>query len=379
MANPKVYFIWVGQGDCTLIRTDSDKLVLIDCGTSDSMDIYTDNVKPTIESVLSDTGKSAIDYLILTHSDKDHCNLVKKLFEFTSFGTTYYGGHIDQYRSYIFEGTPKKPSPKLGTVETLVPHYLNLYATAIIDDTDFKMWIIGGNYPYSHDPPDTPFAKDINKNHGTKKLRSIYDNNGNSLVVVIDYKGFRMMFLGDATDVQQQFLYDQAVTTGKLGAFASRMLKLSHHGSPDSYNDDLANKAVKPTGVTASAGVTFGHPSEQVINGITSVVKSGAPKHDLVMYNDDDDEYSRWFNVDEYIYNTLQWFDESSITVPTHTTSGKRSRDKHAGDPYLEMTGSNWIFEITSGTTAKTTKGSEKVILTTKKTSAVNAKKRRTS
>ncbi|MGR6874976.1 MBL fold metallo-hydrolase [Pseudomonas sp. HK3] len=85
MSNAKVYFIWVGQGDCTLIRSDDDTLVLIDCGTSDSFAIYEDNVKTSIQDVLTETGKTQIDYLILTHSDKDHCNLVSKLFDITSF------------------------------------------------------------------------------------------------------------------------------------------------------------------------------------------------------------------------------------------------------------------------------------------------------
>lgn len=47
----KVHFIWVGQGDCTLIQTDTNKLILIDCGTSDDFSIYDDNVKPSSTSL----------------------------------------------------------------------------------------------------------------------------------------------------------------------------------------------------------------------------------------------------------------------------------------------------------------------------------------
>ena len=376
MSNAKVYFIWVGQGDCTLIRADDDTLILIDCGTSDSFDIYEDNVKPSIKSVLTATGKNKIDYLILTHSDKDHCNLVSKLFDFTSFGTTYYGGTIDQYRSYIYDKATKKPSSKLGAIKELKPHFLNLYEDTIIDTADFKMWIIGGNYPYSHDAPDTPFKRDINKYHNTKRTRAIFDNNGNSLMVVINYKDFLMMFLGDATSVQQQFIYDKAVAKGV--SLESRLLKMSHHGSPDSFNKDMTNKGIKPLGVTASAGVTFGHPSLQSIESITSVEKSGKDTHLLVLYDEDEDQYDNYKDVDEFIFNTMQQFETSSITVPTKTKTGKkRRRDPHAGEAYLEMTGSNWIFEITSKTEATISKTADAVILTTKGTRAVTAKKRK--
>lgn len=370
----KVHFIWVGQGDCTLIQTDTNKLILIDCGTSDNMSIYDDNVKPSIEKVLTDTGKTSIDYLILTHSDKDHCNLVSSLFEFTEFKEMYYGGNIWQYAPYVFDGL--SVNSKIKKVNELDPHYSNLFATAIIDETDFKMWIIGGNFPYSHSPPNTPFAKDINRpSNRNKQLRSIYDNNGNSLIVVISYKGFQMMFMGDATVAQQDFLYGLAEKDGKLGRFQSKVFKMSHHGSADSFSNQYANKAVKPAGVIASAGVTFGHPSEQTIDTITTVMKSGRKDHELVMYDDDEDEYYRWDQVDEYIYNTMQWFNESSITVPTTTPSGKRSRNKHAGSPYLEIIGSNWTFEITGATTANIIAGDRKTILTTKRTTAVTSKR----
>jgi beta-lactamase superfamily II metal-dependent hydrolase len=375
MSNAKVYFIWVGQGDCTLIRSDDDTLVLIDCGTSDSFAIYEDNVKTSIQDVLTETGKTQIDYLILTHSDKDHCNLVNKLFDITSFKTTYYGGTISQYKSYIYDKTTKKPSTKLGLIKDLKPHFLNLYEDTIIDSTDFKMWIIGGNYPYSHDAPDTPFKRDINLYHNTKNTRTIFDNNGNSLMVVINANGFLMMFLGDATNVQQQFIYDKSVE--KSVSLSTRLLKMSHHGSPDSFNSDMTNKAVKPLGVSASAGVTFGHPSQQTIDSITTVGKSGLLKHNLVMYDDDEEQYDNYADVNEFIFNTMQKFQESSISVPTLTKSGKRNRDSHSGEPYLEMIGSNWIFEITSSTAATITKGTDAVILTTKGTTAVTSRKKK--
>lgn len=375
----KINFIWVGQGDCTLIQTDTNKLVLIDCGTSDDMSIYADNVKPTIEGILKATGKKSIDFLILTHSDKDHCNLIAKLFGFTTFDKAYYGGSSFQYSPFKIKLDPSDLSPEIKSVVNLTSHYTNLFIDTVINDPDCKLWIIGANFPYNQTPPSVPFAKDINKpsNRKTKATRAIFDNNGNSLMAVLDYKGFKMFFLGDATIPEQDYIYEAAKTAGKLGDLQVKIFKMSHHGSPDSFSKDLTNNAAKPKGVTASAGVTFGHPSEQTINSITSVNLSGALKHDLVMYDTDEESYSRFFNADEFIFNTMTWFDESSSTVPTHTPSGKRNRDPKAGLPYLEMIGTNWLFEIVTSTTANISQGAKKTILTTKGTEAVTAKKRK--
>jgi beta-lactamase superfamily II metal-dependent hydrolase len=371
----KIYFIWVGQGDCTLIRTDTNKLILIDCGTSDDQSVYSDNVKPTIEAVLKDAGKTSIDYLILTHSDKDHCNLIQHLLKFTTFGTAYYGGSAFQYKPFKIDFTNKK---QIKAVKDLESHYTNLFIDTVVDDTDFKLWIIGANFPYNQTPPDVPYEKDINRSgNRTKAMRSIYDNNGNSLMVVLNYKGFKVFFLGDATTPQQDFIYEAAKTEGKLAEFAVKVFKMSHHGSPDSFSDDLTNKAAKPPVLTASAGVTFGHPSEQTVDTVKSLETTGAVKHDLVLYDTLDESYSRFNNVVKFMFNTMTWFDESSITVPTKTKSGKRSRDKKAGLPYLDMIGSNWLFELTSATTVNITQGDKKTILTTKGTESVTAKKKR--
>jgi competence protein ComEC len=382
----KVYFIWVGQGDCTLIQTDNDELILIDCGTSDTMDIFDDNVKPTIQGILNsfNPAKTQIDYLILTHSDKDHVNLVSRLFDIVEFKELYFGGSLFQYHPYIGKKVKKngkqvwEMSKKIKSYKTLTPRYFNL-ATRIINTTDFKMSIVAGNYPFNSAPPATPFAKDINQssNRSSKAIRAIYDNNGNSLIVVINYKGVQAMFMGDATQAEQEALLEAAKKANELANFKSIVFKMSHHGSPESFSKDFTNQAPKPEVAVASAGVAFGHPSEQSIDEITTLEKSGADKHEIVMYDDTQDQYEIYDST-EWIFNTMRRFDESATTVPTHTATGKRKRDSHAGEPYLEMKGRNWLLEIQNNGGVKfSSPDPEKIILTTKGTTSVTAKKKR--
>jgi len=61
----KIYFIDVGQGDCTLIVTPNNKKIIIDGGEG----------KPEVLlSYLLDRRIKTIDYIIISHFDSDHCN-----------------------------------------------------------------------------------------------------------------------------------------------------------------------------------------------------------------------------------------------------------------------------------------------------------------
>lgn len=66
----KIYFVDVGQGDCTLIVTPQNKTILIDGGGSltDSFDVG----KKTLIPYLLDRGFASIDYVFISHFDQDH-------------------------------------------------------------------------------------------------------------------------------------------------------------------------------------------------------------------------------------------------------------------------------------------------------------------
>ena len=66
----RIYFIDVGQGDCTLIQTPENKNILIDGGGSEfgSFDVGENILLP----YLLDRRVTTIDYMIISHFDSDH-------------------------------------------------------------------------------------------------------------------------------------------------------------------------------------------------------------------------------------------------------------------------------------------------------------------
>lgn len=64
-----IYFIDVGQGDSTLIKTPSNKTILIDGGGNENYDIG----KNVLIPYLLNKKINKIDYIIISHFDTDHC------------------------------------------------------------------------------------------------------------------------------------------------------------------------------------------------------------------------------------------------------------------------------------------------------------------
>ena len=71
--NPKLklYFVDVGQGDCSLIVTGSNKTILIDGGGSDASNY--DVGENILVPYLLDRRITTIDFMIFSHFDSDHC------------------------------------------------------------------------------------------------------------------------------------------------------------------------------------------------------------------------------------------------------------------------------------------------------------------
>lgn len=66
----RINFLDVGQGDCTLLRTAHNKVILVDSGEGNS-DKY-DYGKNVVFPYLLDEGIMKIDYMIVSHFDSDH-------------------------------------------------------------------------------------------------------------------------------------------------------------------------------------------------------------------------------------------------------------------------------------------------------------------
>ena len=187
-----------GQADAIFMQTENHNIVL-DCGEKDDGD--------ELVELLQEEGVSNIDYLFITHFDKDHVGGFPEVMENVTVSNIIvpdYEGNNDEYEKYVEKVNDK-----------------NLTVTALTDDATFTL-------------DDVVFEVSIPK----KKAYGEGDNDF-SLVMSVTHGENTFLFAGDAekdrlTEVLSEF--------GKQYDF----LKVPHHGK---YNKNTKRfiTTIKPT------------------------------------------------------------------------------------------------------------------------------------
>jgi len=193
-------FLDVGQGDAT-VYIDKECVVVIDAFSN-------------VESYLRSKGKQHIDYLFLTHSDLDHIKEAKSL------------------------------------IENMQVHYVITSPYQEIEDISTST---------IYDFPTSFFCGDI-KLDILGPIDTMFDDNDDSLIILINFLGKKILFTGDASKEREK----QLIT---LINEDIDVLKVGHHGSKTATSSELLY-ALKPEFgiISTSINNRYGMPHQEVIN-----------------------------------------------------------------------------------------------------------------
>jgi len=235
--NLEIYFVDVGQGDCTVIYTPSGKNIIIDGGEGNT-DKY-DYGEKVVLPYLLDRKIRKIDYMIISHADSDHiggCFAILENLKVEKIILGLQSKESDQLKDLIKIAKEKKIEIKV----VKSGDKLKIEKEVYID----ILWPIEGEMVQ-----ENPL-------------------NNNSLVCKLIYKNFSMLFTGDIEKESEEKIVQFYKNTNKLN---SNILKIAHHGSKTSSSPTFIEK-VKPQ--IALIGVSknnkFGHPNNGVIERLKS-------------------------------------------------------------------------------------------------------------
>ena len=232
-----VHFIDVGQGDCTLIKTEKCN-ALIDAGNSI-------NGEDISEYLLSHNVQT-LDYLIITHPHSDHYGGATRMIDFI------------EVKNVMMPEIPEA-----------------LYA----DEHDFIYLVNKLN------KKNVPF---IAVRAGDKYeigdavitvLTSAEDGEGlndKSAVIRLDYGETSFLFMGDAEkDAEQRLLKSNF-------NLKCDVLKVGHHGSSNGSSESFLEKT-NPLIAVISCGYDneYGHPGEDVLYRINKTTKAAVLRTDI--------------------------------------------------------------------------------------------------
>lgn len=211
----------VGNADAFLIKTPQNKYMLIDTGKSGYNGGKT-QAKMVILKYLKDKGIKNIENLIITHFDNDHCGGAVDIINDLNVENLYINSldHNSEEAKNILK-TAKNHNTKIVLAQN---------NQVIIDNDEFKV---------------TNFiAQDCFEN----------GDNDASIITLIKYGKFSMLFMGDAG----------INTFEKLKPSLPRnitVLKVGHHGAKNTVNKSMI-KHLSPQIALISVGENqFGHPN----------------------------------------------------------------------------------------------------------------------
>lgn len=224
--NVEVVFLDIGQGDSILIKTKYNQQILIDGGPD--------------AKVLSRLGRHLpfwdrdLDMVIATHPDADHAaGLVNALSRY-------------QVNLVLADG---------------VAHRTNIYRTfeELLKQKNIPVRFVVARQIYDLGEGLTLDIIYPNKSFVGQDLK---DNNAASIVAKLSDGQVDYLFTGDATTAVEQEL---VIIYGDY--LRSEVLKLGHHGSQTSTNDEFLI-AVRPEAAVISVGRNnrYGHPHQVILN-----------------------------------------------------------------------------------------------------------------
>lgn len=229
MAELKIQFLDVGQGDGIFIEFPGGATMLVDLGSTKNSGV----VRPDILQYFRDNTKfrnpgETLDYLILTHGDRDHYNMVLAFLTDlqVKVGRLMFGGLESDYKGLIAKIKGLSPGVVQVTPSGYLPFQLANFGGA-------EVHVIAAN-------TRTPLSSD----EGWRK-------NSASVVLMLVYKKVRVILAGDATRDTEQYI--TSLFQHFRSALSSHVLKLGHHGSHRTSNTARWIEAVSPAFIFISA------------------------------------------------------------------------------------------------------------------------------
>ncbi len=224
--NPlKVAFLDVGQGDSILIQAPNGQTMLIDGGRSTNL------ANSVIIPKLQEWGAKQVDVLIPTHPDQDHI-----------------AGLVG-----VLENFPVKVAALSGQV-----HSTQIYERLLTDIRDKNVEALkvrtGTTIPFD------PSVKLEVLNPDDDAVDNTDDTNNASIVIKLTYGTTSFLLTGDA-----EMPANKAILARGFDV-RSTVLKLGHHGSRTSTNEDWLSHVQPQLGIiSAGKDNSFGHPHPEVI------------------------------------------------------------------------------------------------------------------
>lgn len=229
----------VGQGDCALLQFPDGTNCLIDGGSSSEKNVWEYRIGETVKYYGVDT----LDYIFLSHADSDHISGVREFLQEYRTGIDGRNIHGITVKNLVLPPTLQQEDfadlRMLAGSQGIEVLWMGKKA-AVRSDTGYIRWSISCLSPDSGELSG--------------------DRNEDSMVLLVQYGSFRMLFTGDLEGEAEEAL------AGRAENLDADVLKVGHHGSKNGSSEEFLKK-VTPKVAVISVGEdnSYGHPAGETL------------------------------------------------------------------------------------------------------------------
>lgn len=238
--HPTASFLFadVGQGKCILVVAPNGKTMLIDAGTQTyGQDGKEEATAQKVVSQFARIGVRKIDVILVTHPDKDHCNLVPIL------------ARELQPRLFL---SPIGDSPEVEW-QSVKAAIMNGHTKTIAARLGQRLWL---------DTKNGVVVEVLGPPEGIVPKVSEWSPNDASTVLKLRFGKISVLLTGDVGETGQRWLL------GSGADLRASILDVPHHGSK--HNLETFLRTVRPKIAVISAGRQnpFGHPDPSTVEAL---------------------------------------------------------------------------------------------------------------
>ena len=246
----------VQNADCFLIKTPANKYFIIDTGRAGYRGSKA-QANSIIIKYLKDRGIKNIEGMVITHFDNDH-----------SGGAVDIMKNLNVKKVYI-NSFKDKSMTSVEIYKTL----RSLKITTKIPENNSTIY----------------FEKDLNLKSYKADLK---EDNEKSVITLLTYKDFDMIFMGDAGIESFNELKKDIPSNVEV-------LKVGHHGGPNVVNEDMLKSLNSQVSIISTGPNMFGHPNKGTLDILRKTDIYRTDRHNSVKITSNGDAYNVW------LYNTV--------------------------------------------------------------------------
>lgn len=258
----KIHFINVGQGDSILLQLPGGRNALIDGGENKNA------VADRIISYITGLGISQLDFVMLTHSDSDHCGSLDNIINSDKILVK------KVYMPYIKSGNAKDPLRDLQIQSVTTGVYSDFVQAVLNEKAEIEYSYEGMDISMSSSYSMTLYNPSAELY--AKSMSSAANKNNVSPIIILTYGGKKVVLTGDADDLaEKNFLKNVQNINADVD-----VLKVAHHGGRESTSQEFLNSVLPEYAVISVGDNSYGHPTPETLSRLKDV-KSKVFRTDL--------------------------------------------------------------------------------------------------